>query len=128
MLSCHNAPWYGLQAQEPLLTFISKVLQSGSERRGNLSDCFPHRFRSLTQVDDPMTDLMEKALATVRRWPDERQNEAAELLLALDRLGAGPYRASDAELKAVDEALAGAERGEFASEAEVEAAFSRFRR
>jgi hypothetical protein len=68
-----------------------------------------------------MTDLMEKALAAIGRW------EAAEMLLALDRLGEA-YVASDDELAAVDEALAQAGRGEFATEAEVEAAFARFRR
>jgi hypothetical protein len=74
-----------------------------------------------------MSDLMEKALAAVGRWPASRQDEAAELLLALDRLGA-TYTASPEELAAIDEGLAQAERGEFASDAEVEAAFQRFRR
>ena len=74
-----------------------------------------------------MTDLMEKALATVRGWPAERQDEAAEILLALDRLGAGSYRASDADLRAVDEAMAQPQRGELATDAEVEAAFARLR-
>ncbi len=74
-----------------------------------------------------MTDLMEKALAAIGRWPESRQNEAAEMLLALDRLGA-TYTASPHELAAIDEALAQAKRGEFATEAEVEAAFKRFRR
>jgi predicted transcriptional regulator len=74
-----------------------------------------------------MTDLMEKALAAIGRWPESRQNEAAEMLLALDRLGA-TYSASPDELAAVDEALAQAERGEFATEAEIEAAFQRFGR
>jgi len=59
-----------------------------------------------------MTDLMEKALAAVGTWSTEQQNEAAEILLALDRLGAGSYHASDAELSAVDEALAQVQRGE----------------
>ena len=74
-----------------------------------------------------MTDLMEKALAAIGRWPVARQDEAAEMLLALDRLGE-TYVASDAELTAVDEALAQAGRGEFATEAEIEAAFARFRK
>lgn len=74
-----------------------------------------------------MTELMEKALAAVGRWPASRQDEAAEMLLALDRLGT-TYTASPEELAAIDEALAQAERGEFASDAEVEAAFQRFRR
>ncbi len=75
-----------------------------------------------------MTDLMEKALATVRTWPAEQQDEAAEMLLALGRLGPKSYWASDAELQAVDEALAQLEAGKFATEAEVEAAFARFRK
>jgi hypothetical protein len=75
-----------------------------------------------------MTKLMEKALEAVRDWPSEQQDDAAELLLALDRLGSGAYRASAEELAAVDEALAQAERGERASDAEVDAAFARFRK
>ena len=75
-----------------------------------------------------MTDLMAKALATVRSWPEQQQNEAAEILLALDRLGRGPYAASAAELQAIDEALAQVERGEYATDAEVESAFARFRK
>ncbi len=66
-------------------------------------------------------------MTVVQSWPDNRQNEAACLLLALDRLGPGPYRASPDELAAIDEALAQVARGERASEAEVEAAFARFR-
>jgi hypothetical protein len=75
-----------------------------------------------------MTNLMEKALAAVGRWPAARQEEAAELLLALDRLGPSTYVASADELAAVDEALAQADRGEFATDAQIEAAFARFRR
>jgi hypothetical protein len=75
-----------------------------------------------------MTKLLEKALDAVRAWPADRQDEAAKLLLALDRLGPGPYQASPEELAAVDEALEQVERGERASPAEVEAAFARFRK
>ena len=74
-----------------------------------------------------MTDLMEKALAAIIRWPAARQDEAAELLLVLDRLG-DTYAVSADELAAIDEGLAQAERGEFATDAEIEAAFARFRR
>jgi predicted transcriptional regulator len=59
---------------------------------------------------------MEKALAAIRSWPAERQDEAAEMLLALDRLGPQAYRASADELRAIDEGLAQAARGECASE------------
>ena len=75
-----------------------------------------------------MTKLLEKALDAVRARPADRQDEAAKLLLALDRLGPGPYQASPEELAAIDEALEQVERGERASPAEVEAAFARFRK
>ena len=75
-----------------------------------------------------MTKLLEKALDAVRAWPADRQDEAAKLLLALDRLGPAPYQASPEELTAIDEALEQVERGERASPAEVEAAFARFRK
>lgn len=75
-----------------------------------------------------MTRLMEQALATVRGWPEAQQDEAAEMLLALDRLGTAAYQATDEELHAIDEALAQIERGEFATAADVEAAFARFRK
>ncbi len=74
-----------------------------------------------------MTKLMERALEVVRDWTAERQDDAAELLLALDRLGADPYPPSPDDLAAVDEALAQLGRGERATDAEVEAAFARFR-
>ncbi|HEX9753138.1 MAG TPA: hypothetical protein VGA46_06780 [Methyloceanibacter sp.] len=75
-----------------------------------------------------MTKLMEKALEAVRDWPKERQDEAAALLLALDRLGTTPYRATEDELRAIDEALEQMGRGERASEAQVQEAFARFRK
>ncbi|MGV1014952.1 MAG: hypothetical protein ACOYB4_08285 [Methyloceanibacter sp.] len=75
-----------------------------------------------------MTTLMDKALKAVRSWPQDRQDEAAALLLALDGLGSGPYRASDDELRAIDEALQQVAGGERASPVAVEEAFARFRK
>jgi hypothetical protein len=71
---------------------------------------------------------MEKALERLRAWPAERQDEAAELILALDRLGPGPYEATEDELAAIDEALDEVKRGALASDEVVEAAFARFRK
>jgi hypothetical protein len=76
-----------------------------------------------------MTKLMEKALEAVRGWPQDRQDEAATRLpLALDQLGPAPYRTSDEELRAIDEALEEIARGERATADEVKAAYARFRR
>ena len=75
-----------------------------------------------------MTKLMQKALEAVRDWPQDRQDEAAGLLLALDRLGTTPYRATADELQAIDEALQQVARGERATQVQVEDAFARFRK
>jgi hypothetical protein len=75
-----------------------------------------------------MTKLMEKALEAVRGWSQDRQDEATRLLLALDQLGPAPYRTSDEELRAIDEALEEIARGERATADEVKAAYARFRR
>ena len=75
-----------------------------------------------------MTELMDRALDVVRGWPSERQSEAAEMLLALDRLGGNSYAASAAELASIDEAIRQIARGERATDEEVEAAFARFRK
>jgi hypothetical protein len=75
-----------------------------------------------------MTELMDKAIASVRSWPARQQNEAAEILLALDRLGADAYVAGEDEQRAIDEALAQIEAGDYATDAEIEAAYSRFRK
>ncbi len=75
-----------------------------------------------------MTDLMDKALARVQTWPGERQNEAAELLLALDEMGPDPIDVDAGTLAAIDEGLADIAQGELADPAEVEAAFARRRK
>ena len=71
-----------------------------------------------------MSELMERALERVRQWPPERQEEAARLLMALDKLGADPVDVDAETLAAIDEALA--EPG-YADPAEVRATFARLR-
>jgi hypothetical protein len=61
-------------------------------------------------------------------WACSKQDEAAEILLALDRLGVGAYVASDEELGPIDVTLAQIEAGEVATDADIEAAYSRFRK
>jgi predicted transcriptional regulator len=59
--------------------------------------------------------------------PNARRRRARFFPVALDRLGEN-YVASDDELATIDEALAQTAHGEFASEAEIEAAFARSRK
>jgi len=73
-----------------------------------------------------MTKLLNKALEAVRRLSPEDQDEIARAMLSLARQGE-PEVIDPAHLPDILEALAEAERGEFASDAEVEAAFRRFK-
>jgi hypothetical protein len=47
-----------------------------------------------------MTDL-EELIKRVRHWPKERQEDAAEVLLEMERQDASRYRLSDAQAKEV---------------------------
>jgi hypothetical protein len=72
-----------------------------------------------------MTKLLEKAVETVRKLSSESQDEIARAMLEL----AGdeePEAIDPAHLPAVLEGLSQARRGEYASAADVEAAFRRF--
>ena len=74
-----------------------------------------------------MNQLLDKALKAVRRLPDSEQDEIARLMLNL--AGAdGPDEAIDPRhLPDVLNGLHQARRGDFATDAEVEAALQRFR-
>jgi hypothetical protein len=74
-----------------------------------------------------MTKLLEQAFAIVRRLPPESQDEIARAMLTLAR-DEDPEPIAPADLGAVLEGLAQARRGEFADDAEIEAAFRRFDR
>lgn len=75
-----------------------------------------------------MTKLLQKALEAVRLLPPENQDEIARAMLALARDEFEPEELDPARLADVLEGLAQAKRREFASDAEVEAAFRRFDR
>jgi hypothetical protein len=69
-------------------------------------------------------DQVNEVLARVPTWPDQSQQELAELALEIEAELAGEgYEAKSGELMAIDEGLA----GEAASEEEIKAAFSNFR-
>ena len=73
-----------------------------------------------------MTKLMEQAIAAIRRLPDRRQDELAEaLILASAEAPVEGYSAE--QLAAIDEGLADADAGRFASDEEVAQRFARYR-
>lgn len=73
-----------------------------------------------------MTKLLEKALEAVRRLPPDDQDQVARAMLSLT--GNEPEEIEPAHLAAVLEGLGQAKRRQFATNAEVEAAFRRFER
>ena len=75
-----------------------------------------------------MTKLLERALEAVSRLSPDTQDEIARAMLRLAASVGEPEAVDAAHLPAVLEGLAQAKRREFASDAEVEAAFRRFDR
>jgi hypothetical protein len=75
-----------------------------------------------------MTINLKKVLARAESWSEQDQEELAQVVLEIEARRHGVYHASPDELKAIDEGLAAIERGEIASDQEVEAVFAKYRR
>jgi len=75
-----------------------------------------------------MTKLLEDAFEAARRLSPEAQDQVARAILHLAANGGEPEEIGAADLAGVLEGLAQAKRREFATEAEIEAAFRRFDR
>jgi len=75
-----------------------------------------------------MTTLLEKALEAVRRLPPDGQDAIARAMLNMAESEHEPEEIDPAHLTDVLESLAEAKRREFATDAEVEAAFQHFHR
>ena len=73
-----------------------------------------------------MTKLLDKALKELRRLSADSQDEIALIILNLAARDGEPEPVDAEHLPAVLEGLAQAKRREFATDAEVEAAFRRF--
>ena len=74
-----------------------------------------------------MTINLKNVLARAETWSEQDQEELAQVALEIEARRHGLYRASPEELKEIDEALAEVERGEIASDEEVEAVFAKYR-
>lgn len=73
-----------------------------------------------------MSKLLEKALEAVRRLPPDSQDQIALAMLSLSGQEGEAEDVDPAHLPAVLEGLAQAKHRQFATDAEVEAAFRRF--
>jgi predicted transcriptional regulator len=72
-----------------------------------------------------MTRLLERAVERMRVLPDAMQDELARLVLQLAGEEQPVVRLTSEEDAALDASLAEAERGEFASDEEVEAIWAK---
>jgi hypothetical protein len=71
-----------------------------------------------------MSPNVKEILRRVEAWPEEDQQELAEIVRNIEARRSGVYHATPEELAAIDEA----ENSGIATEEEVEAAFRTFRR
>lgn len=74
-----------------------------------------------------MSDLLDKAVQRVRALPADRQDELARVLMGLAEGDEVVYQLSDEEEADLIEAQAELDRGEIATDAEVEAVFAKYR-
>jgi predicted transcriptional regulator len=70
--------------------------------------------------------LPQKAVEKLSQLPKGRQDELARILIDVAASDLHPYQLTEKELAAIHEALAQADRGEFASDEEVAAMWKRF--
>jgi predicted transcriptional regulator len=72
-----------------------------------------------------MTRLLEQAVEAVRILPDDVQDDLARMLLRLAGVEQPPYELTPEEAADIDASLAEAERGEFATDEEVRAMWTK---
>jgi predicted transcriptional regulator len=71
---------------------------------------------------------LKSMLDRVTTWPEEDQEELAQIALEIEARRHGVYHATPEESAAIDEALAADARGEVANEEQVKAVFAKYRR
>ncbi|ACE99803.1 conserved hypothetical protein [Rhodopseudomonas palustris TIE-1] len=71
-------------------------------------------------TDEQVKETLERVLS----WPRSRREDAAQLLLALEAREGEFYQPDDDEWAAIEEGVAQARRGEFASADEIAALLS----
>jgi hypothetical protein len=74
-----------------------------------------------------MNAIIKEIIDRAERWPEEDQEELAQLALEIELRRKSAHRASADELAAIDQALAAVDRGEIVADADVEALLARYR-
>jgi len=74
------------------------------------------------------TKDIKSLLDRVKSWPEEAQDELVDVANQIENeLKNREYLATQEELRIIDAAMASIDRGEFATDAEVETVFAKFR-
>ncbi len=75
-----------------------------------------------------MNAIVMEVISRAAHWPEEDQEELAQVALEIELRRKGSHSANPDELKAIDAALVAVARGEIAADAEVEAVLAKYRR
>jgi hypothetical protein len=75
-----------------------------------------------------MTINLRNVLARAEKWSEQDQEELAQVALEIEARRHRVYRATREELRALDAAMAAVQRGDVASDEEVQAVFAKYRR
>ena len=70
-----------------------------------------------------MNAKLKNIFERVETWPDEAQQQAVELLLALEQEHAEPYELTAEDKAAIDRSLEEARQGHFASDEQIASVF-----
>ena len=72
-----------------------------------------------------MTKLLKEVIEQFAELPDERQDDAARVLMLMLEQDPEQYRLSDEQLQEVGEAITDTDAGNFASQTEIDAILDR---
>ena len=72
-----------------------------------------------------MTKLLEEVIGQFAELPEERQDDAARVLMMMLEQDPEQYSLSDAQLREVDAAIADADAGKFAPQKDIDALLDR---
>ena len=75
-----------------------------------------------------MTSHLKEVLERVETWSEQDQEKLAQVILELEAQLLMSDELTPAQVKAIDEGVAAADRGEIASDQQVKALFAKFRR
>ena len=89
------------------------------------SDPKPNDLRGAHAIIRPMTKLLTKVLRQIEDLPEERQDDVAHVVLAMLENDAIRYELSDEQLRELDQRIADADAGKFATDKEIDAALHR---